>query len=489
MKKMTSKKKGMLYPPEPIPQNKALVPVEQPVEPKPKKEKKPVVYPEIKTNDFVRLRREGTDESNIPDAEVPFWFVASDGMFLHRRSIIGRSITKQRALPKFLPKFGSEGKFWWGGGTIPPEITSQIVSFFRRIWDKHKTEAEVVLLKHHETLDWGVYIPAQKTSGAHVSSVVVPDEVPEGWQIVGSMHSHCDFSAFHSSTDEGDALKMDGVHFTVGYVDKPEVEIVAMVTMNGVKFTFDPLEIADWSALDTVEAPEEWDDKVEPTVAPVTKLSPKAQELFDKYKNRPKEDFKYGYQAPAKNYGNYTGHAWDESDDWRWEYGNDDFRHDANARYNSYLNNAEKTRRKAALNSAHWEDFMDDKLIDRIVVSNVFTDDDWDKLSSNPFMAGSMYFWQNMFLQKFSEVASILSDLGMDVTFSVKPKVATEQDAKEDVDKRIEDYFNSQLLPDDTKSNLAQRLEEEGFTVLDVVTLEDGSTVVNIDNTAIPVED
>ena len=45
--------------------------------------------------------------------------------------------------------------------------------------------------------------------------------VPEGFSVFGTIHSHASALAFHSSTDDHDELSADGLHITVGNLDKP----------------------------------------------------------------------------------------------------------------------------------------------------------------------------------------------------------------------------------------------------------------------------
>jgi len=44
---------------------------------------------------------------------------------------------------------------------------------------------------------------------------------PEGFELFGTIHSHAGISAFHSGTDDRDEIHFDGLHITVGNLDKP----------------------------------------------------------------------------------------------------------------------------------------------------------------------------------------------------------------------------------------------------------------------------
>ncbi len=439
-------------------ESSAVLVVEQPIP----EVKPPPKYRDIVSNDFIALKRGGID--NVPDAENPFWLLARDGMFLHRRNILGRGIVKQEYFPKHLPLLGEKGYFWWKAPNIPADICAQVVDFFRRIYENHKTEAEVILLLNYETNEWAVYVPPQKTSHSSVESAFEPSDIPDKFLIVGSMHSHCNFSAFHSGTDVEDAQDMDGVHLTIGFVDKETPEVVAMVMLNGVRFDYKPEEVADFSNLDAAKAPEEWDEKVIPTATLVSKHMPKGySDIFDKYGKKivtPPKTTTVGYtpQAPS-SYGVYGG--WDRWDDD--DYGITDEWWKNYRKEQGYVWRPNTVEQKAKLDSAHWEDYLDDKVIDKILDSNVFTEKDMETVTDNPALAQDINWWRGLFLSRLSETSTLLHNLGMVVEYSVKLK---KPDPNED------------LLPDDTNKTLADRLEDEGFTVLEVK--DDGSVVIDV---------
>src|SRR6188474_2538899 len=123
----------------------ALVVVEQPVEEKTPDPLPPPVYPEIKNKSFHVLKRAGLE--NIPDSDKLFFLITWEGLFLNKNTALGRALVKQKNWPEWLPKLGtSKGHFEWTAPIIPATVTRQIVGFFERIYDKRKTEAEVILL-------------------------------------------------------------------------------------------------------------------------------------------------------------------------------------------------------------------------------------------------------------------------------------------------------------------------------------------------------
>lgn len=241
----------------------------------------PVTPPPPKFNDIVAIQREGWE--GVPDGPNPYWLAASDGIFAHRRMLIGRGVARADKMPPF-PKFGdSKGGFWFDADPIPGHIMSQIVDFFERIYDRQHTEAAVLLIMHKETKEWRVFVPTQLVSHGGVNYVFDPMHVRDPWIIVGSIHSHCDFGAGHSSTDTGDAADFDGLHCTIGMIKRDIPQIVAMVAMNKQLFHYKEESFAhlfDFSEPKKYGAPAWWDRYVED---PINKVKPVGFELYAKF--------------------------------------------------------------------------------------------------------------------------------------------------------------------------------------------------------------
>lgn len=204
----------------------------------------------------------------LPDADVPYWVEAEEGNFVRRRLLFGYGVVKVSHSTARFPKMdATNGRFVFDAPPIPGALMSQIVHFFRRIYDKQKTEATVLLTMHAETKEWGVYIPTQLVSHGGVNYVYDPSTIKGNRLVVGSIHSHCDFSPFHSGTDTGDAADFDGFHATVGYIMRDKPGIVAMVAMNKANMHYTENQfpsLFDYSQLWTKEAPAWWDQYVGP---------------------------------------------------------------------------------------------------------------------------------------------------------------------------------------------------------------------------------
>ena len=125
--------------------------------------------------------------------------------------------------------------------------------FFRRVWYQYKGEAEVNLLYSKADKKYKLVARPQNVSGGGVSysPKIRGEEDPvevqfyseqrkQGWLRVGTIHSHCDFGAFHSGTDTHDEEHQDGVHITCGNVNRKHFSMVASLVCNGNRFQVDP---------------------------------------------------------------------------------------------------------------------------------------------------------------------------------------------------------------------------------------------------------
>jgi hypothetical protein len=221
--------------------------------------------PTPKWDDLIKYKGSaGLDD--LPDAPSPYYFGAKDGLFLHRRMMLGRGAVKMQYWPDQFDKFGADkGVFDFDAPIIPGALMSQVVDFFRRTYRARHAEAAVLLTFNEETKEWGVYIPTQLVSHSGVNYVYDPTTIKRPRYVVGSIHSHCDFSPFHSGTDTGDADNFDGLHMTIGYIEREKPGIVAMMAMNKVLMDYKEADfpfVFDYEALGTATAPAWWDQYV-----------------------------------------------------------------------------------------------------------------------------------------------------------------------------------------------------------------------------------
>lgn len=144
----------------------------------------------------------------------------------------------------------------WDQFKFPVDQFRYVMKYFRELYNKHKSEAAVLLMLNQKTKDWQVLFVLQcSASGASVVyaqpiidssnienwqekriiEAIMKDKVAaafqteiynryndlynKGYRIYGTIHSHCNFGAFHSGTDDHDEKNFDGLHITIGNVN------------------------------------------------------------------------------------------------------------------------------------------------------------------------------------------------------------------------------------------------------------------------------
>lgn len=199
---------------------------------------------------------------------------------------------------------------------MPQKILNTAAAFFRLVLEAAHTEAALLLALDEED-NYHLYCPEQEVdyTGVDWKDTV---ELEEGHYLMGSIHSHCDFSAFHSGTDEGDAAKNDGLHITLGHLDKDEPEVDVMIAFSGIKWqkwdlgsfieggAWTPLKVDDESQNDLIDL--DWLDELkEPRRW--TSYGVKGGQKFGPTKGHTPNG------GHASNYG-YMGWDDDDWDDW-----------------------------------------------------------------------------------------------------------------------------------------------------------------------------
>lgn len=150
----------------------------------------------------------------------------------------------------------------------------QAISFFRKIYEMHKSEAALILYWDKTTFKWSC--PKQTVSGA---SVRYEEEHPgDGWIPILHMHSHASMSAFHSGVDDKDEVNVDGYNITIGKLqdDSHEFECRIMLGKAHQKCSMGDI-IEDW--VTQAEFPNEWLNRVDGGKV-VTSFAGQQQSLF-----------------------------------------------------------------------------------------------------------------------------------------------------------------------------------------------------------------
>ena len=124
---------------------------------------------------------------------------------------------------------------------IPAEMFVQIKLFFKAVFEIYASEAIVLLYFDEAKQEYLIVAPYQSVSSCNLSYKMGLKS--NGLKLVGSIHSHANFSAFHSITDLHDEANFDGLHITVGDVDQEDFSLSVEIAVNNNRF---PQQPEDW---------------------------------------------------------------------------------------------------------------------------------------------------------------------------------------------------------------------------------------------------
>lgn len=144
---------------------------------------------------------------------------------------------------------------------IPGSQLMRAVNFFREVYNKYDAESELMIVFNRDTNQFDYYCPKQEVSHGSVDYDLpkASELLPDNCNFVGTIHSHCNFGAFHSSTDTNDEKSQDGLHITIGNVDLKNFSYAACVVANGVRQAKEAHEVIE----NIYKTSETFDSKVE----------------------------------------------------------------------------------------------------------------------------------------------------------------------------------------------------------------------------------
>jgi len=130
----------------------------------------------------------------------------------------------------------------WSGAKITPETWQEILAFFQWTQREHKSEAMVDLF-YHPANGWKAWAFSQKGgTGMTINAANLETDkvqriaIGDGFMHFGTVHHHCDSSAFQSGTDTHDERNLSGLHITVGDLNKEKFSLHARIYMKENKF-------------------------------------------------------------------------------------------------------------------------------------------------------------------------------------------------------------------------------------------------------------
>lgn len=175
------------------------------------------------------------DGKQPPPTDDIYYIICKEGIFLKKKVGIMESVVPVTEI-SILNSIKKTAKLHID--PIPKEQVVKIFNFFRQVYEKHKSEGNVLLFYDQEKKEHIPYVPKQEVGGASVQYNKAVQM--EGCVMLGTIHSHANFSAFHSGVDDADEKTFDGLHITFGNVMDATPSISASIVSNGVRFPVDP---------------------------------------------------------------------------------------------------------------------------------------------------------------------------------------------------------------------------------------------------------
>lgn len=176
-----------------------------------------------------------------------YFIIAGNGNWLHKDTGLVRGLVPVDNI-SVLDDFKAKTTIDCSLPKIPIRHVWRIKEFFRNVVDKFRSEAEINLYYSKDKDDFKIHVPEQIVSHSGVQYRRVALTHQEGmsdYLRVGTIHSHCDFGAFHSGTDIDDENDFDGLHVTFGNNDQNDFTVSASIVMNSLRVKIDPLNFLE----------------------------------------------------------------------------------------------------------------------------------------------------------------------------------------------------------------------------------------------------
>ena len=187
------------------------------------------------------------DGQTLPENGT-YYVVAGNGIWLHKDTGIVKALLPVPTI-SYLNDIEKKSEFIECNlPKLPAEHVFRIKKFFQRVVEEHRSESTTSLFFNKQTGEYRIYVPPQVVSHGAVSynrEGLSHLEEMKDFLCVGTIHSHCDFGAFHSGTDVDDEEDFDGLHVTFGNNNLDEFSISASIAVNGIRQKVDPLQFLE----------------------------------------------------------------------------------------------------------------------------------------------------------------------------------------------------------------------------------------------------
>jgi PRTRC genetic system protein A len=155
-------------------------------------------------------------------------------------------------------------------GKVPIALFHEVKAFFRKVIQaKGKAVEAMIWVLWNKDKGYFLHVPNQVVS--HASATYDWAGLPRDSMIVVDIHSHADFNAFFSGTDDRDDANSIRFSAVIGHNDKPTVSFKARFNYLGLRREVTLSDIFEDKAPGDIEVPDSWINAVtthQPTALP-----------------------------------------------------------------------------------------------------------------------------------------------------------------------------------------------------------------------------
>ena len=172
------------------------------------------------------------------------------------------------------------------GGKIDEDTWNQVKSFLQYTYDIAGGEGQIRLFYNPTTMEWLAHpfeqfisrgLSTDEKKDSDLSRKVVESMLSMGYINNGTVHHHCGVGAFQSGTDYRDEITQNGLHITLGFMDRDIYDYHSRAVFRGVCYK---VIDSDWFGeldnrkVDDTLFPPEWKnfvvEKPVPVIVPKT---------------------------------------------------------------------------------------------------------------------------------------------------------------------------------------------------------------------------
>jgi len=189
-------------------------------------------------------------QTPFPEDDI-FYIVCKEGVYLKKRIGVMDSVAPVKNI-SILESIQTSAKLHIK--KIPATQAKQVVNFFKAVYKEHYSEAIVLLFYNIEKKHHKIICPYQEVTGGNAD--YTKGITIEGYDMIGTIHSHAGMSAFHSGTDDKDEDHFDGLHITFGNMRDDDISVSASIVANGHRVIVNPSDYIN-QMVKTVDIDEE----------------------------------------------------------------------------------------------------------------------------------------------------------------------------------------------------------------------------------------